>query len=184
MENELGDDGSKELFATISKKSGLSIELLKDGNILARFIHHYNKICSPLEKDETYKIAYNEDNISELRQRFSGLTNNKNFLKLFDREMRNLQDLSFTAHSIHYGHDNFKLLIKFVEQVILNQPNEFAQFLNNKVEKNDLLNLIVQAQNGINKNKIENYFEELLLTDIPHVSVNPPSFLLIAILPI
>ena len=151
---------SKQLLAAISKKSGLSIELLKDGNILDRILQRFDNTWSPnFSKKYSirhFKIIYIEDSLLNLMQSLSIQD-----IKKIDVIVRDLQELTWFCDT--YSEDvKLELLSDFTEYVLSNKPNLFAQFFKDKIKENDLLELLSQ-QDGMNLRDMEEYFEELLL---------------------
>lgn len=156
--SDLKEKKSKQLLAAISKKSGLSIELLKDGNILDRLLQRFDKTWS-FYLGKIYTIVYIEDSLLNLMPSPSSPV-----IKKIDVIVRDLQELTWFFGDRYSKDVKLKLLIKFTEDALLNIPNVFAQFFEDKIKEKDLLELLSQ-RDGMDLRDIEEYFEEVLLKE-------------------
>lgn len=149
-------DMEEALRAAISKKSGLSIELLKDGNVSDRMLQQFdNSYVS--DKYPASCIVYNENTIPkiDIHEEIS--------IDLFDRIIRGLLELTWFDSCIDRDYE-VKLLLEFTEKKVLHDRSTFYQFFKNKIKEDDLLKI---EQKNLNENDIKEYFKELLLKKLP-----------------
>jgi hypothetical protein len=150
-------DMEKALRAAISEKSGLSIELLKEGNVSDRILQQFDNYYVS-DKYLASCIVYNKNTISkiDIPKEIS--------IDRFDRIIRGLLELNWFDSCIDRDYE-VKVLMEFTEKVLLDQPNAFHHFFENNIKKDDLSQLV--AQEGMNEKDIKEYFRALLLKELP-----------------
>lgn len=109
---------SEALLAYISEKSSLSIELLKDGNVLDRKLQQFVDKYYVSNKDPTIYIAYSENAITKI------YIHKEISIELFKEIIRDLEKLTWFDRDIEEKITK-ELLIEFTEKVLLDQPNAF-----------------------------------------------------------
>lgn len=148
-------DMEEALRAAISEKSGLSIELLKDGNVSDRILQQFdNSYVS--DKYPASCIVYNENTITkiDIPEAIS--------IKRFDEIIGELLELTWFDSCI--GKDyKVKLLLEFTEKKVLQGRLTLYQFFKNKIKKDDLSKL---ERKNLNEKDIKEYFRALLLKEL------------------
>lgn len=188
ISSDLKNNYSEELLNFISQKSGLSIELLEDGNVLNLFLGFFDgfwkynfasmvyiKDCVEEvrnEKESEFSPSFDEV-LKSLRKptRFKG-----EFSPSFDRVAESFHKSAWFCSKLECEQNG--IVLGFIKHLFSSQIKLFIQLFSKKIEDKEFLEMFHQHPEGMEWQEIREPFEELLRKNLPGLKNLPESSLL------
>lgn len=187
--SELRKNYSEELLDFLSQKSGLSIELLEDGNVLNLFLPHFDGFWEYNIVESFVTIAYIKDCVEKVKN-----DKESKFSPSFEEVLKVLQkstqfkgefsplfdevEESFYKPAWFYSEKEYwqkKIILRFVENLFSSQIKSFIQLFSKKIEDKEFLEMFYQHSTDMELGEIGEHFAELLRKKLPGLENLPRS---------
>jgi hypothetical protein len=160
--SNLRSDYSEELLDFLSRKSGFSVELLEDGNVIHLFLGlfdsywKYNSVTMVYTRECVEKVE-NEERI-ELNP-------------LFDKVVESFRKSAWFCNELKYGQED--IVSGFIEHLFSNQIESFIRLFGGKIEDKEFLEMFNQDSGSMEWQEIREKFEKLLRKNLPELEDLP-----------
>ena len=146
---KLQSKASDELLPYLSTSFNISIELLRDANILPQILSNFNQLWTlDLNSNRRLGVLYVENTLS--RYKIDINADPIDFIRISDMNLRN--DICFT---VSLENDDKRLLLaEFAAQIILKQSNGFAQIIENDFNNksnDEFIDILTSEIDGMTK---------------------------------
>ena len=185
---DLRNNYSGELLSFISRKSGLSIELLEDGNVLNLFLEFFDdfwkyKSATMVYIKDCVEKFRNEKN-SEFSPSFDEVVGSLHrsawfegkFTPSFDEVVGSLHRSAWFCSKLEQTPES--IILKFIENLFSNQIKSFIQVFSKEIGDKEILEMFYQHSKDMEWWEIREHFEELIRNYLSGFKSLPESSLL------
>jgi hypothetical protein len=195
--SDLRNNYSEELLNFVSQKSGLSIELLEDGNVLDLLLEFFDDFLFLEFFDGFWK--YGSATMVYIKDRVDRVRNEKEseFSPSFDEVLKSLprptplkgkfgpsfDRVAEPFHKFTWFCSELKdmqedIILRLIEHLFSDQVNSFIELFNKETKDEEFLEMFYHHLSGMRWWEIREHFEELLRENLPGLrSIPEPSFL-------